>query len=207
MLKLATMTDNPVKIVDGRTLSPACWWQPIQEGCRSRKSPPRGVVWHWTAGERPAEGVCSTLRSRKLSIHYVIDPDGRIVQCADPASTVTYHAGTANEWTVGIEIVSRGVQPALPARPREPISVKVHNRTVAALNFTPAQYSSILYLAEHLSNELDIPKRCAVVDPAVMSAKEQLVFRGHLEHAHVSAGKIDSGGLVMKFLKEKWSSK
>ena len=200
------MTENAPKIVDGKTLSPACWWKPLQEGCRRRKSPPRGVVWHWTAGERAAEGVCSTLRSRKLSIHYVIDADGRIVQCADPATTVTFHAGTANEWTVGIEIVSRGVQPALPARPRKPVSVRVHNRPVAALDFTAAQYSSILFLADHLSNELSIPKTCAAVEPVVMSPAQQLQFRGHLEHAHVSSGKIDSGGLVMKFLQEQWNS-
>ena len=200
------MTANLVKIVDGKTLSPACWWQPIQKGCRRRKSPPRGVVWRWTAGERPAEGVCSTLRSRELSIHYVIDRDGRIVQCADPATTVAFHAGTANEWTVGIEIVSRGVQPALPGKPREPVATRVHNRAVAALDFTPAQYNSILFLAEHLSNELGIPKTCATLDPVVMSPGEQLAFRGHLEHAHVSAGKIDSGGLVMEFLQERWGT-
>lgn len=194
-------------VIDGRTLSPSCWWQPPQEGCRRRKSPPRAVVWHWTAGERAAEGVCSTLRSRKLSIHYVIDADGRIVECADPATTVAYHAGTANEWTVGVEIVSRGVQAALPARPREPVSVRVHNRPVAALNFTVAQYLSIQSLAEQLSHDLGIPRVCAGYEPTVMPLGEQKAFAGHLEHAHLSAGKVDSGGLVMRFLRERWGIK
>jgi hypothetical protein len=190
--------------VDGKTLTPRCWWGPLGEGCRRRKRPPRAVVWHWTAGERPAEAVCQTLRNRKLSVHYVIDPDGRVVQCADPVSTVTYHAGLANEWTIGVEIVSKGTQPASPARPRPPIACRVHGRHVAGLDFLPPQYASIIALAEQLSADYGIPRACAGTQPMVMTPGVQSTFAGHLEHAHLSAGKVDSGGLVMRALREHW---
>lgn len=119
--------------VDGRTLK-GCWWNPGDPGTRKRKAPPRAFVWHWTGGGNPAETVCRTLRNRRnpktgkpepLSVHYVLDLDGRLVQCADPAGTVCYHAGTANEWSVGCEIVGG------PGH-----------------DFTPAQYAKIGELAD-----------------------------------------------------------
>ena len=122
-----------MSIIDGRTLSPPIWWRPGTPGCRARKEPIRAVVFHWTGGTRGAQGVAQTLRTRTsrktgkpspLSIHYIVELDGRVVQCADH-STVTYHAGAANEWSIGVEIVGG------PAK-----------------DFTPAQYRAIVELAE-----------------------------------------------------------
>lgn len=112
-------------IVDGRTISRRCWWDAGDIGTRKRKAPPRAFVYHWTGGTRDARGVCETLRARSLSIHYVIDPDGRIVQCCDPVTTVAYHAGAANAWTIGCEIVGG-----------------------PKVDFTPEQYASIGELAD-----------------------------------------------------------
>lgn len=112
-------------IVDGRSIGKRLWWEPGDVGTRHRKASPRGFVWHWTGGTRDARGVCETLRARSLSIHYVIDPDGRIVQCCDPLATVAYHAGDANAWTIGCEIVGG-----------------------PKADFTAAQYASIGELAD-----------------------------------------------------------
>lgn len=112
--------------VDGRALSPPIWWAPGRPGARRRKAPARAVVFHWTGGSRGVEGVASTLRQRGLSIHFVVEPSGRVVQCAD-LDTVTLHAGAANEWSIGVEIVGG------PAK-----------------DFTPEQYRAIALLAEAL---------------------------------------------------------
>lgn len=113
-------------LVDGRTLARGrCHWDCGDVGTRARRSPPRAFVWHWTGGHRSAEGVCETLRARALSVHYIIDPDGRTVLCVDPATTIAYHAGDANSWTIGCEIVGG------PAK-----------------DFTPAQYAAIGELAD-----------------------------------------------------------
>lgn len=113
-------------VIDGRTLKPPIWWAPGKPGARRRKAPARAVCWHWTGGSRGVEGVASTLRQRGLSIHFVVEPSGRVVQCAD-LDTVTFHAGAANEWTIGVEIVGG------PAK-----------------DFTPEQYRAIVELAESL---------------------------------------------------------
>ena len=65
-------------------------WMPGDEGCRSRKVPVAGVLWHWTAGSGDAPAVIRTLKERGLSIHYVIDYHGVVTKCADPATTVCY---------------------------------------------------------------------------------------------------------------------
>jgi N-acetyl-anhydromuramyl-L-alanine amidase AmpD len=83
------------------------------------------MLWHWTGGSRLAEGVCETLRARSLSVHWVLDPDGRLVLCCDPLLCVAYHAGDANCWTEGCEIVGG------PAK-----------------DFTAAQYARIGELAD-----------------------------------------------------------
>jgi hypothetical protein len=112
-------------IVDGRTIGKRLHWDCGDVGTRARKAPPRAFCWHWTGGTRDAKGVCETLRARSLSVHYIIDPDGRTVLCVDPVTTVAYHAGDANAWTIGCEIVGG------PAR-----------------DFTPEQYAAIGELAD-----------------------------------------------------------
>ena len=114
-------------IVDGRTLTPPVWFPPSSRGTRPRKTPARVFVWHWSAGSRGVDGIGidETLIRRHLSIHYVLERDGRIVMTADPATTIAYHAGKANRWSIGCEIVGG------PGK-----------------DFTPAQYASIGELAE-----------------------------------------------------------
>lgn len=43
--------------------------------------------------------------ARDVSWHFTIDTDGTVVQSADPATWLCWHAGAVNAWTIGIELV------------------------------------------------------------------------------------------------------
>jgi N-acetyl-anhydromuramyl-L-alanine amidase AmpD len=173
-------------------------WSPGVPGCRKRRQPIAGVVWHWTASDNGARAVQRTLKRRGLSIHYVIDYAGVVTQCADPATTVCLHAGSkANERFIGVEIANRALLPASPRRPRTTVSAMAHGQRRDRTDFTPAQYAAILRLAAELSASYAIPRQCAVGDTTIDIRN----FRGHAEHIHVSHRKIDCGTLVMAHLR------
>ena len=193
-----------VPIVDGRTLG--CWWGPNAHGARPRTLPVRGVVWHHTGGEGEAEKVAAVLRERGLSIHYVIDADGRTVQMADPSDTVCYHAGSrANAQFVGVEIVNRGVAPSLPKRNRAEVDATVRGRKVHALAFADAQLASVAALADQLSSTYGIPKLTPNGTDTFKPA-DLAKFRGHLEHLHVSDRKVDCCGQIIAHLRRHWGA-
>lgn len=72
------------------------------------------VVLHWTGGSS-AQGAISTLRSRGLSYHAIIERSGNVIQCV-PYDKVAYHAGTSvgpqgpscNSYSLGISFVNVG---------------------------------------------------------------------------------------------------
>lgn len=79
----------------------------------------RGVVIHTVTGQprQPAvlAGAHPSTRAehfaryqartkREVSWHYTVDTDGTIVQSADPARWMCWHAGGVNSWTVGVEL-------------------------------------------------------------------------------------------------------
>lgn len=174
-------------------------WAPGGADCRLRKEPVAGVVWHWTAGQGAPDAVVRTLQHRGLSIHYVIGYDGALKRCADPATTVCYHAGSrANGRLVGIEIVNPAVAVNVSSKfPRDTVAARAHGRPFVALDFTPAQYATIVALADELSERFGIPRVTAPGYDVIDVRK----FAGHCEHIHVSKRKIDCGGLVMRWLR------
>ena len=165
-----------VPIVDGRTLG--CWWGRTRTGPgREHADPWRRLALDGRGGS--AEKVAAVLRERGLSIHYVIDADGRTVQMADPADTVCYHAGSrANAQFIGVEIVNRGVAPSLPKRNRPRVDATVRGRKVHALAFTRAA-SAVAELADRLIGGPwhSEGSRVRNVKPAGPGA-----VQGHLEH-------------------------
>jgi len=72
-------------------------------------------VLHHTAGSGTAERVVDYLNSIGLSVHYVVDKTGHIVQSV-PDTRAAYHAGDSsfggrehcNEYSTGVEIVNLG---------------------------------------------------------------------------------------------------
>lgn len=115
-------------IVDGQRietpgLETVCWLDdpkvPRATDGRSRHAiGARAITLHTVHGKRGplAPGVKASTRaqayavyqahtSREVSWHFTVDTDGTIVQSADPALWVCWHAGSVNAWTVGIELV------------------------------------------------------------------------------------------------------
>jgi N-acetyl-anhydromuramyl-L-alanine amidase AmpD len=173
-------------------------WAPGSRDCGIRTKPVAGMVWHWTGGGDDPERVVHTLKERGLSIHFVIGYDGKILRCADPATTVCFHAGkTANARFIGVEICNRGIGSQSAKNPRAHVPASAHGRKFTALDFSPAQYESILLLADEMSARFAIPKVTAASNTVIDVA----AFSGHMEHINVSKKKIDCGGLVMAKLR------
>lgn len=77
-----------------------------------------GIVLHTVHGRRgPLRATCGpseraefyaryqATTTRDVSWHFTVDTDGTVVQSADPVLWATWHAGHANDRTVGIELV------------------------------------------------------------------------------------------------------
>lgn len=88
------------------------------DGRARAKDAAKAIVLHTVHGKRgalktggkPSKRAESYARyqaatARDVSWHFTIDTDGTVVQSADPALWLCWHAGAVNGWTVGIEIV------------------------------------------------------------------------------------------------------
>jgi hypothetical protein len=172
------------------------------------------IVLHWTGGVGGAERVARTLERAALSIHYVVEPDGRIVQLA-AHGTRCAHAGRANDGSIGIEVVSRG----LATRADDEYDVwRMDGRGVRVLRWPDEQRHATVWLAEALCGELGIPRRLPAEpservgaltvwtgDGAWQPCHERDVvrwsrFAGVIGHYHVHASKLDPGAPIMDAL-------
>ncbi len=206
-------------IFDGREAR--LWWEPGEPGTRRRVGPVRGVVWHWTGGRNHHGGIHSTLRNRRdpktrrptpLSIHYTISR-GEIMQQADPSTTVCSHAGVVNDWTIGVEIAHKGMQPAFASQPRARYtSSPIHGRTWRLLRHHVDDLKAVLWLADYLSDEYEIPRRVPVdLDGSlvldVLPETLLATYAGHLGHLHVSERKRDPGEDLLLALRDAWAKR
>lgn len=202
---------------------------PSFAGLRSthpRTQPVRAIVLHWTGGVGGPAAVYRTLRSRTgprspdgLSIHYVVDSDGTTVQMA-PHHLACLHAGIANEWSVGIEIVSPGF-PLGSAYERErklgvrreayEDRIRRARRPIRMLDFTEAQTKAVVLLVEQLCDSLDIPRAVPMDGGELMRREmtpaELATFAGVMGHFHAHPTKIDPGTRILDRLRERWASR
>lgn len=93
---------------------------PITDG-RSITAPPRAFVWHTSKGilcrAAAPDVIPSTMAEtlalyqsrteREVSWHITVDTDADVLQQADPARWQCWHAGGANAWSLGAELVQR----------------------------------------------------------------------------------------------------
>lgn len=112
-VSVVTWLDDPVRA------------PPITDG-RVRLQRPSAIVLHTSrgamgavrAGARPSNRAELLARYqsrtvREVSWHLTVDTDGDVIQQADCVSWTCWHAGTANPWTVGIELVQHEDTPDL----------------------------------------------------------------------------------------------
>jgi hypothetical protein len=118
---------------------------PITDG-RALPAKPRAFVWHTSKGIlcrtlAPA-AIPSTMAEtlalyqsrtdREVSWHLTVDTDGDVLQQADPARWMCWHAGGANAWSLGAELVQRDATGTLTA-PQIRAAADVTDAACAAL--------------------------------------------------------------------------
>ena len=175
------------------------------------------IVVHWTAGIGDPAQVARTLLSRKLSIHFTIGSDGKVVQMASHDRRCA-HAGHVNARSIGIEVVSPGLPG--PVRDKEvhrgvvraTYEDHIRGRRVRMLDFTDAQTAALTVLVESLCDGLDVP-RAVPVEPngelvrRQMDAASLAAFRGVIGHYHCHDTKLDCGTAPLERFRVRWASK
>lgn len=141
------------------------------------KSNPQGFALHWTGGENKSPTVIRTLTGRNLSIHFIGEPTGELVQTADLASRCAHISSPGNDRFVGIEMVSRGYptkadfekakaeDPSLRLRSeldwsiaRDTYQDKIGGKSINMVSFAPQMLENVLWLSETLAGHLELPR-------------------------------------------------
>jgi hypothetical protein len=118
---------------------------PITDG-RSITAPPRAFVWHTSKGilcrALAPDAIPSThaetlalyqsRTAREVSWHLTVDTDADVLQQADPARWQCWHAGGANAWSLGAELVQLDATGTLTA-PQIRAAADVTDAVCAAL--------------------------------------------------------------------------
>jgi N-acetyl-anhydromuramyl-L-alanine amidase AmpD len=193
---------------------------------RPRREPVRAVVVHWTggAGANEAPAVYRTLRGTVgpktpdgLSIHYVIEDDGKVVQMA-AASLVCLHAGVANKFSIGIEVVSPGIPgkardgEARRGIARDVYTDAIRGRDVTMLDYTIAQTDALTLLCERLCSEHKIARAVPLAPDGSLLRREMTdaelgSFNGVMGHYHCHERKLDCGTRPLERLRLRWGGK
>jgi N-acetyl-anhydromuramyl-L-alanine amidase AmpD len=163
-----------------------------------KRAETRMALWHWTGGVGRAPQVFRTLQERRLSVHFLIEPEGVIWQYAD-AMLRCSHAGVANGFSVGIEITNPATRLDVEdGLKRQVLADEVHGKRIRYQGFTDAQVKSARALARSLSLAfglpLDVPRNAdGSIIRRLLTKPESDDFRGHAGHYHFSLAKTDPG--------------
>lgn len=117
---------------------------------------PKKVILHWTGGERGIDGVQQTLEKRKLGCHFIVDVDGTIQQFVD-TDDMTYHAGGANQDSIGFEIVNKGYASKPIREGREEYKANLLGKNPKFTTFTKEQIDATKLLVKYLCSLYNIP--------------------------------------------------
>lgn len=168
----------------------------------------RLIVNHTTAAENPPGTVYRTLSEHKnafkapepLSIHFVVDSEGRIYQMADTELRCAHTGTSENDVSIGIEFICRMSNLSAPTKgvERERVADIIHGKLVRYDNVTERQILAGVALNEALCNLYNLPLRCPTnatgdVLGAVMSDDTRKTHRGVCGHLNLKATKPDPG--------------
>lgn len=167
-----------------------------------KRAQTRAVVLHWTGGEGQSTQVYRTLKTRGLSVQFLIEQDGTIIQYTD-ADAYCSHAGGANAWTVGIEIANAATPTTNLAWPREVYRETIHGRTFRCARFYPEQLDAAFHLTRALclayGLPLDVPRgKDGELIRGVLPLRVLAEYRGVLGHYHLTTRKNDPGAEILQ---------
>lgn len=169
-----------------------------------RRTETRAIVCHFTGGSGLAEQVHRTLVGKGYSIHFVVEPSGLVWQMADTQLRCA-HAGAANGWSIGIEVVNHATPKLLQKEPhRDVVTEHIHGRDIKGAAFTEAQTTATKQLVESLCRAYGLPVAVPMdgddVLATVMDKAELAEWRGVLGHLHLKETKRDPGLRILRDL-------
>lgn len=171
---------------------------------RARTEDTRQVVLHYDV-TFDSRSTLNVLRRRGLSYHFLIDGDNdaTIYQTHNPTTNVCFHAGPANNHSVGV-CLNNPAEPAYQTRDtrqrgreRSVRIDSVHGGHVELLDFFPEQLEVANVLVPLLCDILSVPRRVprdreGNPTKGVINAD---TFDGVLGHYHLTTSKIDPAPL------------
>ena len=115
-VRVTTWVDDPKRappITDGRAITkrPIAFVWHTSKGILCRAAAPDAIPS--TMGETLA--LYQSRTAREVSWHITVDTDADVLQQADPARWQCWHAGGANAWSLGAELVQRDATGTLTA--------------------------------------------------------------------------------------------
>lgn len=164
------------------------------------------LVLHWTASENGRQVVHSTLSKGGLSVHFLVEPDGTIVQFCD-ADMLCAHATGMNVDSIGIEVVNRatGIATGNQIITRTLLREKIRGVDVVYTSFTVPQRNAIKALVPALCAAYRIPVAVPVGPDGRLwpnefrNEAERDAFTGVCGHLHWSPKKkVDPGLAVLR---------
>jgi len=158
----------------------------------------RQIVVHYDAAGTSARCFTILQDVRGLSAHFLLDTDGTIYQTLDVKERA-WHAGAANDVSVGIEIANLGAyadRSKLGDRPL--VEGKIHGATLYQPPYTDAQYAALSRLCVTLTRVLprvprEFPRDAEGAVVATVLPGKGADFAGILGHSHLTRGKVDPG--------------
>lgn len=162
---------------------------------KPRPSPPTAIVIHDTVSHT-AIGAQRTLDDHGYATHFLIELDGTVYQCMDPATTYGAHCGGFNAESIGIDVVAildptyanTAERLRLAARPWSASKVKGQ-----VIDYTQAQKVALVHLVDQLCAAFGIPR----VVPHELTGYGRKVagltdkYRGVLAHGQWSRSRWD----------------
>jgi len=171
-----------------------------RKGWRRRRDPSGKrvnlFVLHWD-GCTSSHQCFHVLLDRGLSVQLMLDGDGTVYQALDLAEARAWHAGNANDRSIGVEIQNpvRLHRNKWQKPPRPVITEgRVHRRgSYEHLDFYEIQKQRAVELAEVLCEHFGIPRVLPTDGSSVTNRLAPSHFRGVCGHYHVSKNKPDPG--------------